>query len=199
MAVQLVQCACGQPALAVWSGPTQVRTLAQTELLGSGSQRGETHRFAWVDVRQVSFELLHRPVLETVDGLVIVLLVGCPDDEGNRIVHDTLIHGSKAFVSVGRQMRSRLSAPVPPPPLAGHWLQSSWECRRFFRHHQTASTGKHVPVINLHTGAARGRSRGTQRLPLSYILECREVIFRPYQQLLPAKLQNLLAANSLSL
>lgn len=59
----------------------------------------ETHRFARVDVRQVSFELLHRPVLETVDGLVAVLLVGRPDDQGHGIVHDTLIHGSEPSVS----------------------------------------------------------------------------------------------------
>lgn len=62
-----------------------------------------THWLAWVDIRQVCFELLHSPVLVTIDGLVTVLLVGCPDDKGNRTVHNTLIHDSKPFVSDGKQ------------------------------------------------------------------------------------------------
>lgn len=96
--------------------------------------------------------------------------------------------------------------PAPPNPLpfpAGPWLKSSWECPRFFWHHQTASSGKHAPVINLNTRAERRtrkkrrrKRRGTQRLPSGYILESREVILRSNKQLLAAKLQNMLAANS---
>lgn len=60
-----------------------------------------THRFTWVNIRQVGFEFLHSPVLVTVDCLVIVFLVWGPDDKGNRTVHNTLIHDLKTFVLDG--------------------------------------------------------------------------------------------------
>lgn len=65
------------------------------------------------------FEFLHGPGLATVDGVVIVLLVGCPDDQDNMTVHNTLIHDSKPFVSMRKKEKKR-SGPV----LSGvSWLQ----------------------------------------------------------------------------
>lgn len=80
-----------------WDGEAQKQALAAL----SGVEQN-THWLAWVYIGQVCFELLHSPVLVTVDGLVIVLLVGCPDDKCNRTVHNTLIHDSKPFVSSGK-------------------------------------------------------------------------------------------------
>lgn len=46
-----------------------------------------TYRLARVHNGNVALQLLHSPVEEAVDGLVIVLLVGCLDDQGDRTVN----------------------------------------------------------------------------------------------------------------
>ena len=57
-----------------------------------------THRLTGVNISKVGFQLLHCPVLETINSLVGVLLVRCLDDKNHRDVYNTWIHLAKPFV-----------------------------------------------------------------------------------------------------
>lgn len=60
----------------------------------SGSGQKATHRLAGVHTGDVTFQLLHSPVKETVNGLVFILLVGGLNDQGHRTINCPRVHGS---------------------------------------------------------------------------------------------------------
>lgn len=128
-------------------GGEEVHARRQSRIVpvGRGKRGGTTHWFAWVHIGDVRFEFLHSPVMATVDGVVAVLLVGRPDDKGNRTVHDTLIHDSKPFVSSGekrwREREREGGGGEIWTALSGErWLQSSWISLVVSRHASAAVT-----------------------------------------------------------
>ena len=72
----------------------------------------DTHRFTGVNIREVGFQLLHCPVLETINSLVGILLVRCLDDKNHRDVHNTWIHAAKPCVF---RLNMNLSCPYHGP------------------------------------------------------------------------------------
>ena len=56
------------------------------------------YRLAGIHIGDVAFQSLHGPVEEAVDGLVIVLLVGGLDDQGDGNVKYPRVHGSYYYV-----------------------------------------------------------------------------------------------------